>query len=93
MLDGLLLCLLLLAVDRFRRRDGVLFALILTIYPVTRFFIESLRSDEAPILGTGLSIAQNVSIVLLLCAAALWYYVLRQPKGLAFSPEPNKKTS
>jgi prolipoprotein diacylglyceryltransferase len=51
----------------------------MTIYPITRFFIESLRSDEAPVLGTGLSIAQNVSLLLLACAAGLWFYVLCQP--------------
>ncbi len=85
MIDGLLLCLLLLVVDRFRRRDGVLFALLMSTYPVSRFFIESLRSDEADVLGTRMSIAQNVSILLLVCAVALWIYVLRQPKHLAFS--------
>ena len=32
-------------------------------------------------LGTGLTISQNVSLLLLLCAAAVWFYVLRQPRG------------
>ena len=36
-IDALLLCLLLLAYDPFRRRDGELFALMMSIYPVTRF--------------------------------------------------------
>ncbi len=36
--------------------------------------------------GTGLSISQNVSLLLLICAAALWFYILRQPRGTAFSP-------
>jgi phosphatidylglycerol---prolipoprotein diacylglyceryl transferase len=83
-IDGLVLCLLLLAYAPFRRRDGEVTALLMSIYPITRFFIESLRSDEAPVFGTGLSIAQNVSVLMLLCAAAMWFYVLRQPKGMAF---------
>ncbi|MCX6601921.1 MAG: prolipoprotein diacylglyceryl transferase, partial [bacterium] len=59
---------------------GEVFALLMSIYPITRFLIEGLRNDEAAIYGTGLSISQNVSIVLLLCAAALWFYILRQPR-------------
>jgi phosphatidylglycerol---prolipoprotein diacylglyceryl transferase len=83
-IDALVLCLLLLAYDPFRRRDGELFALMMSIYPVTRFLIEFLRSDEAGAFGTRLSIGQCVSLPLLVCAAALWFYILRQPKGTAF---------
>jgi phosphatidylglycerol---prolipoprotein diacylglyceryl transferase len=82
--DAFLLCLLLLAYEPFRRRDGEMFAIMMSVYPITRFLIEGLRSDEAAVLGTGLSIAQCVSLALLVCAAALWYYILRQPKGVAF---------
>ena len=84
-IDGLALCLLLLVCDRFRRRDGALFALLISIYPITRFYIESLRTDEAAVFGTGMSISQNVSLLLLVCAATLWFYILRQPPRLAFS--------
>lgn len=80
-INALLLCLLLLAYDPFRRRDGELFALMISIYPVSRFLIEILRTDESPIFGTGLSISQNVSLVILLVAAGLWFYVLRRPRG------------
>ena len=83
--DALLLCLLLLAYDPFRRRDGELLALMMSIYPITRFLIEGLRSDEAAALGTGMSIGQCVSLFMLGCAAVLWQYILRQPKGTAFS--------
>jgi phosphatidylglycerol---prolipoprotein diacylglyceryl transferase len=83
-IDGLVLLVVLLAFGRFCRRDGEVFALLMTIYPVTRFFIETLRSDEAPVFGTGMSISQNVSLLLLVCAAALWVYVLRQPQGTAW---------
>jgi phosphatidylglycerol:prolipoprotein diacylglycerol transferase len=83
-IDGLVLCLLLLAYAPFRRHDGELFALMMSIYPVTRFCVESLRSDEAAVFGTRLSISQNVSLLLLICAAALWFCILRQPRGTAF---------
>ncbi len=39
-IDALLLCLLLLAYDPFHRRDGAVFALMLSIYPISRFLIE-----------------------------------------------------
>ena len=81
-IDALLLCLMLLAYDPFRRRDGELFAVMMSIYPVTRFLIEGLRTDEAAVLGTGMSIGQCVSLLLLVCAAALWFYILRQPKAV-----------
>jgi phosphatidylglycerol:prolipoprotein diacylglycerol transferase len=87
-IDGLLLCLLLLAYTPLRRRDGEVFALLISIYPITRFLVESLRSDEAAVFGTGMSISQNVSILLLCGAAALWFYILRQPKGTMF-PSPS----
>lgn len=86
-IDGLVLCLVLLLFSRFARRDGAVFALLMSTYPITRFYIESLRSDEAPIFGTGMSISQNVSLILLVCAVVLWIYVLRQP------PRPKNATN
>lgn len=88
-INGLLLCLLLMAYDPFRRRDGELIALALTIYPITRFLLEAIRTDELAIFGTGMSISQNVSLLLLLIAAGLWWYVLRQPRGVAYGGTAN----
>ncbi|MGD0900825.1 MAG: prolipoprotein diacylglyceryl transferase family protein [Thermoguttaceae bacterium] len=78
--DGLLLCLLLLAFSRVSRRDGEVTALMITVYPVTRFLIERLRSDEANILDTGMHISQLISLGLWAVAAAMWVYLLRQPR-------------
>jgi phosphatidylglycerol:prolipoprotein diacylglycerol transferase len=83
-LNALLLCLLLLAYDPFRRRDGELSALMITVYPITRFLLEIVRTDEPPIFGTGLTISQNVSLVVLLCGMGLWFCILRRPPGKAF---------
>jgi hypothetical protein len=41
-----------------------------------------IRIDEPPIFGTGLSISQNVSLVLLVGAIGLWSYLLRRPRGV-----------
>jgi phosphatidylglycerol:prolipoprotein diacylglycerol transferase len=83
-IGALLICLLLLAYGPFRRRDGELWTLMLTVYAVTRFLEEIVRTDEAPILGTGMTISQNVSLLLLLAAMGMWVYVLRRPPGLAY---------
>lgn len=79
-INALVLCLLLLAWDPFRRRDGELFAVMLTVYPIARFLLERIRTDEAKAYFAGMTISQMVSLGLLICAAALWVYVLRRPR-------------
>lgn len=92
-IDGLLICLLLLAYDPFRRRDGELLALMATVYPITRFLMEIIRTDEGSILNTGMSISQNISIGILVCVALAWFWLSRRPRGVAWPapglvPEP-----
>lgn len=64
-----------------RRRDGEVALLMFTIYPVTRFLTEAIRTDEPAIFGTGLSISQNVSLIVLTLAAVGWVWLLRTPPG------------
>jgi phosphatidylglycerol:prolipoprotein diacylglycerol transferase len=83
-IDGLVLCSFLLAYAPFRRRDGEVTALALTLLPITRFMLEIIRTDEPAVFGTGLSISQNVSVLVLAAAVALWAWVLTRPAGTAF---------
>ncbi len=76
-LDALLIALVLLAWHPFRRHDGELVALMLTIYPVVRFLEESIRTDESPVFGTRMSISQNFSILMFVVAVGIWVFVLR----------------
>jgi len=87
-INAAILCLFLLAYAPFRRRDGEVFALMLTIYPITRFLEEVIRTDEGGSLGTGLSISQNISLLILVGVAALWIYIVKQPRGTALAPQP-----
>ncbi|MFZ5831188.1 MAG: prolipoprotein diacylglyceryl transferase family protein [Planctomycetota bacterium] len=87
-IDAFLLCFLLLAFEPFARRDGEVFALLVTMHPVARFLLEMIRTDEANFLGTGLSISQSVSLLILLGAAALWAYILTRPRGRTWLPVP-----
>lgn len=69
----------------FRRRDGEVTALMITLYPIARFFEEAIRVDESAVFGTGLSISQNISILLFVAAMAMWLWLRRKPAGnLAF---------
>jgi len=61
------------------RRDGQVFALVLTLHPISRLLLEAIRIDEPPALGTPLSISQLVSLVLLSLAIAVWWWTSRQP--------------
>jgi phosphatidylglycerol:prolipoprotein diacylglycerol transferase len=92
-IDAGLLGWLLWSVYPFRRRDGEAIALMLTIHPVTRFLLEIIRTDEPAVFGTGMSISQNISVVLLACGIALWWYLSRQPRGVvwAFRADPNTR--
>ena len=56
---------------RFAAATAKCVALMLTIHPITRFLLEVIRTDEPAVFGTGLSISQNISIVLLACAGLL----------------------
>lgn len=73
----------------FRRRDGELIALLLTIYPVSRFLEEIIRTDEPAVFGTGLSISQNISLALAVGVIGLWIYLGRQPRGVTWPDPPS----
>lgn len=90
-LDAAILALLAVAFTSRARREGAVFALVLTLHPLSRILLEIIRVDEPPALGTGLSISQLVSVVLLGLAAALWWWVLRgppAPRGFDAGPHP-----
>ena len=50
-------------------------------YPVSRFLIEYLRNDEAAFFA-GLTISQNISVVLFLGGVLYWAWLSRQPREL-----------
>jgi phosphatidylglycerol---prolipoprotein diacylglyceryl transferase len=85
--DALLLCSLLLLYEPYKRRDGELTALVLSIHPVSRFLLEIIRIDESPVFGTGMSISQNISIAIFAFGVGLWIYLFwRRPKQITWQP-------
>jgi len=77
-IDGLVLLLLLSAYYPLRRRDGEVMALLMVTYPITRFLIEYLRNDEG-VFFLGLTISQNISLLLFLAGLFYWYALSRSP--------------
>ncbi|MDR3634179.1 MAG: prolipoprotein diacylglyceryl transferase [Isosphaeraceae bacterium] len=76
--DACVLMTLLLAYYPLRRRDGEVMALLMMIYPVTRFLIEYLRNDEAAFFAS-LTISQNISVLIFLSGLAYWFRLSRWP--------------
>ncbi len=77
-LDSLVIFMLLCAFYPLRRRDGEVMGLLMVTYPITRFLIEYLRNDEG-VFFAGLTISQNISILLLLGGFAYWFWLSRLP--------------
>ncbi len=80
-INAAVLCLLLWAYYPFRRRDGEVIALLLTLYPITRFLLEIIRNDELGKFGTSLTISQIISLATLAGAFIFWRHLFRQPRG------------
>lgn len=83
--NAALIALFLWCVYPFRRRDGEVIALALTIYPVARFLLERIRVDVPPTeyFGIPLSTSQWISVAMLAAVALFWLFLLRRPKGSA----------
>ena len=79
-INAVLLCLVVWFAYPFRRRHGDILLLLFALYSVARFLLEAIRSDEAGQLGTGLTISQLVSLLVLALCIGLWLALLRQPR-------------
>lgn len=79
-LDAALLACLLWFYFPYRTRDGEVFAILLTVHPITRFLIEIVRSDEPKF---PLTVSQWISIGLLIAGIALWVFIERGPRRAA----------
>ncbi len=82
-IDAALLAAVLWFYYPFRRRDGEVVALMLTLHPISRFLLEVVRVDEGGFAGTPFTVSQWVGFLFLACAIALWLYLERRPLGSA----------
>jgi phosphatidylglycerol:prolipoprotein diacylglycerol transferase len=63
-----------------RRRDGEIMALLMILYPLTRWVVETLRGD-ARWTFAGMTLSQLISVALFLMGLALMIRSSRQPAG------------
>lgn len=84
-LNAAFLCGVTLLIAPFRRRHGQVIATLLTLYAVTRFLLEMIRTDELGFIAQ-LTISQNVSLAIGACMIALWVYVQTRPTIAAEKP-------
>ena len=87
-INAAVIFLFLFAYYPFRRRDGEVIAILLTIYPATRFLLEMVRDDESGVFGIWMTISQVASLLLVALAVGLWVYVLRRRPDTAFAAWP-----
>lgn len=73
-LNALFLCVLLWCFWHYRKSDGEVFALMLILYPIGRFFIEIIRNDESGQFGTEFTISQWVSVITIAIGFAMFAY-------------------
>ena len=74
-INALLLCLVLWFYYPFRRHSGEVLAWMLILYPVGRFLLEMIRTDEIGQFGTELTISQWVSLGMIVFGFGLLIYV------------------
>ena len=78
--NAFLLAGLLLAFSRLRRREGQTFALLLVLYPVTRFVLESIRGDNPhDLLHLTLTHNQYTSMGLVSLGVGMWVVLRWMP--------------
>ncbi|MEM7475120.1 MAG: prolipoprotein diacylglyceryl transferase family protein [Planctomycetota bacterium] len=78
-INAALLCLLIWFLQPFPARDGMVFCIAIICYTSSRFLMELVRSDEQGQLGTGLTIAQLLSIAAITSAVTGLLWLKNQP--------------
>ncbi|MFN4260274.1 MAG: prolipoprotein diacylglyceryl transferase family protein [Gemmataceae bacterium] len=90
-ISTLLIFLLLLAYEPFKRHDGAVMVLFMFTYAIHRFVNEMLRNDTDPV-AFGMTLSQNGSILVLLAAVALAIYLWRKPAQYSAAGLPFRET-
>ncbi len=62
-----------------RRHYGEVFVLLTICYSVHRFVNEMLRNDTDPVLGTGMTLSMNGSLLFFVVGIGLFVWLYRKP--------------
>ena len=77
LVNAFLLALILSVFYRLRWREGQVFALLLVLYPATRFVLEGIRSDDRA--SWFFTHNQFTSMGMIIAGVALWFWLQRLP--------------
>ncbi len=92
--NGLLLCLLLCWFFRHRRAEGHVFALMLMLYPMTRFMLESIRHEvHDNLLQDKWTHNQVSSVIMSATAVAIWFALSWYQKRCDAADPATEKTA
>jgi prolipoprotein diacylglyceryltransferase len=96
LVNALLLCLILTIFFPRRRREGQVFALMLVLYPMTRYLLEGVRRDTPPTWLGFMTFSQMLSLFCFIGAVGLWMYIFWLPEVAAVPssgilPQPNHR--
>ena len=69
-----ILCLVLWFYFPFRKSDGEVFAVMLILYAIGRFLLESIRTDELGVWGTPFTISQCISMLIFVAGVTAFVY-------------------
>jgi len=75
--NALLIAAMLCVFFRHRRREGQVFAILLIVYPITRFLLEGIRSDTP--LHYGMTHNQYTSLATVAAGFAMMYVISKLP--------------
>jgi phosphatidylglycerol:prolipoprotein diacylglycerol transferase len=87
---GFIILGLLLAYTPYRRCKGEVIALLMILYSLTRWPVEALRGDERAIFA-GMTLSQNISVVVLVCGFGLWFTLRRSGAGAVKARNPRSR--
>lgn len=78
--NALIIALILAVFFRMRRREGQVFALMVVLYPITRFVEESIRDDNVhDILKGVFTHNQITSMILVAVGVVIWLFLMKTP--------------
>jgi len=87
LINALLIAGMLTVFYRVRRREGQVFALLLILYPITRFILELIRDDNPHDLLSGIMTHnQYTSILTVAAGIAFWLVLYRLPASAGTGP-------
>ena len=83
----LLSLFLLLFIEKYLKKSGYLFVTYIYLYSAWRFSIEFLRDDDRGAFMFGLSPSQNISILGVVFATALLFYISKKTAGTTIAAQ------